>query len=141
MRFRDRIIRFMYGRNGIDKFNAFLFRSYFILMIVTWIVGLFAPNIMIFVLNPILLIVAAYMTFRCLSRNLYKRQIENRKYLSAVQKFKDFKNLHKNKYRDRKTHVFKKCPYCKAVLRLKRIKGKHRAACPRCFKSFDVRVR
>lgn len=141
MRLRDKLIRFMYGRNGMDKFNMFLFVIYFILMICSWIIGIFSPMIMSLVFNPLMLILAIYMTFRCFSRNIYKRQIENRKYLAFSGKIKEKVNLQKNKFKDRKTHVYKKCPYCKAILRLKRIKGNHSAVCPRCTKSFEVRVR
>ena len=48
--------------------------------------------------------------------------------------------LQKSKHRDRKTHVFRKCPACKSVLRLPRQKGKHTVRCPRCQHRFDVKI-
>lgn len=64
----------------------------------------------------------------------------NEKYKTLLGKIRATFRLTKNRFRDRKTHVYRKCPYCRAVLRLKKIRGKHRAACPRCGKSFDVKV-
>ena len=46
----------------------------------------------------------------------------------------------RDKWTFRKTHVFKKCPGCKAVLRLPRKKGKHTVNCPHCHKNFTVHV-
>ena len=140
-RFRDKLIAFMYGRNGMDKFNQFLFKIYFILLISLWIVSIFANPLLYGIMSMCLTVFAAYIAFRCFSKNIVKRQIENRRFLETRSKLKAELNLTKSRIRDRKTHIFKKCPQCKAVLRLRRIKGKHKAVCPRCSKSFDVRVR
>ena len=140
-RLKDKLIAFMYGRNGIDKFNQFLFKLYLILLILLWIISLFVHPIVYAVWSICLSILPIYMIFRCFSKNIVKRQVENRNYNDVVTQFKNYSNLLKNKYRDRKTHIYKKCPFCKAVLRLKRIRGKHRAACPRCSKSFDITVK
>lgn len=140
-RFRDKLIAFMYGRNGMDKLNQFLFKIYFILLISLWIVSIFANPLLYGIMSMCLTVFAAYIAFRCFSKNIVKRQIENRRFLETRSKLKAELNLTKSRIRDRKTHIFKKCPQCKAVLRLRRIKGKHKAVCPRCSKSFDVRVR
>ena len=140
-RFRDKLIAFMYGRNGMDKFNQFLFKIYFILLISLWIVSIFANPLLYGIMSMCLTVFAAYIAFRCFSKNIVKRQIENRRFLETKSKLKAELNLTKSRIRDRKTHIFKKCPQCKAVLRLRRIKGKHKAVCPRCSKSFNVRVR
>jgi hypothetical protein len=140
MRFRNRLVSFLYGRNGLDKFGRFLFVVYLILVFIQWIVSFFVPDTVSLITSSIILMLAIYIIFRTFSRNIVKRQTENGKYLHAVSKIKTFFSLHKSKFRDRKTHVYKKCPRCKAVLRLKRIKGKHRAVCPVCSNTFDVKV-
>jgi hypothetical protein len=132
---------FMHGRNGMDKYNKFLFKIYLILLISLWILSIFTPQIVYVIWSICLSMLALYIVFRCFSKNIVKRQIENSNYLDVCAQYKTYANLNKSKIKDRKTHIYKKCPYCKAVLRLKRIKGKHRAACPRCSKSFDVKVR
>ncbi len=140
MRFKDKFIRFMYGRNGFDKYGRFLFLVYFVLVIVQWIISIFVPPIASLIMSALLTLLAIYIFFRIFSKNLVKRSSENYKYIQFETKIKNYFSLQKSKHRDRKTHVYKKCPKCKAVLRLKRIKGKHRAVCPRCGNSFDVKV-
>ena len=140
MRFRNRLMSFMYGRNGFDKFGRFLFVLYLILVVVQWIISIFVPPIVSFIMSSAIMLLAIYIFFRAFSRNLVKRQAENYKYVQFASKMKTHFSLQKSKIRDRNTHVYKKCPRCKAVLRLKKIKGKHRAVCPRCANTFDVRV-
>lgn len=81
-----------------------------------------------------------YSLFRSLSKNRFKRGEENNAYLSKKKRFCDFFTLQKNRIKERDTHVYKKCPNCKAVLRLPRKKGKHGVVCPRCQKRFDVKI-
>ena len=140
MRFRNRLMSFMYGRNGFDKLGRFLFVVYLILVVCQWIISIFVPPFVSFIMSSCIMLLAIYIFFRALSRNIVKRQAENYKYIQLASKFKSYFSLQKAKMRDRKTHVFKKCPRCKAVLRLKKIKGKHRAACPRCGNTFEVKV-
>lgn len=138
--FRNKLISFMYERNGMDKYNNFLFVLYFIILILQWILSIFIPAGLSLAFSLLLLFLIAYITFRCMSKNIYKRQAENRRFLAISDRIKAHFRLQKNKFHDRKTHVYRKCPSCKAVLRLKKIRGKHRAVCPRCSKSFDVLV-
>ena len=44
------------------------------------------------------------------------------------------------RWRDRKTHVFRKCPHCKKTLRLPRVPGDHFVNCPLCHTHFSVHV-
>ena len=132
-RFIDRIIRFMYGRNGNDKLNSALFWVYFVLLLV----NIFLKSIVLWILE--LILVALYM-FRFLSRNVYRRQKENRAFLKVWNRFTAFFKLQKNKFRDRKTHVYRKCEYCHVNLRLPKKKGKHTVRCPHCAKSFSVKI-
>ena len=132
-KFTDKLIRFMYGRNGNDKLNQFLFWIYFVLLLA----NLFLKSVILWVVE--LILVALYM-FRFLSRNIYRRQTENRKFLKIWNKFTGFFKLQKNKFRDRKTHVYRKCEHCKAVLRLPKKKGKHTVRCPQCNTTFSVKI-
>lgn len=141
---RERIAEFMCGRNGIDSLYHFLFWT----IIIISFINLFAKWWVLWVLELVLLGCAIY---RVLSRNVYRRQEENRIYLEctakvrrlyykAKRKIKNEITLIKNKWRDRKTHSYRKCPRCKNTLRLPRVKGKHRAACPCCDNRFDVKI-
>ena len=142
---RDRIADFMYGRNGVDDFYHFLFW----IVITLSLVNLYFKNWVITAITSLLLI---YSIFRVLSKNVYRRQKENQIYLKcrgkllgAYRKAKKLLTsriaLINNKWRDRKTHVYKKCPRCKNTLRLPKLKGKHTAACPCCDARFDVTIK
>ncbi len=132
-RLRERFYIFMQGRYGIDAFYNFLLICYSVLLVL----NLFLGSALLYFLGVFLFI---YMFFRVFSKNIYKRQRENLKYLELSKKPKAFFALTKNKFRDRKTHVYKSCPACKSTLRLPRVKGKHTAVCPRCERRFDVNI-
>ena len=123
----------MYGRNGYDTLAKTLLWVYLAVFITYAVVSLFVDSVLLYVAYMILsLWIVIYILFRVMSRNVTKRRAEN-------QRFCDFFKLKRNKWRDRKTHVYRKCPSCKAVLRLPKAKGKHSVVCPRCKDRFTVR--
>ena len=122
----------MYGRYGTDTLNKTLFITYAVLVVVFMVVSLFVNILWLNLVHLTLSIIIVYvMIFRTFSRNIQKRRREN-------EKFCGFFKLRRNKFRDRKTHIYKKCPHCKAVLRLPKAKGKHSVICPRCKNRFSV---
>ena len=131
--FRERLARLMAGRYGIDRLYYFLLAICSILILI----NCFAHSIIISFIESALF---AFALYRVMSRNLYKRQQENEKFIIMMDKPKKFFNLQKCKYRDRKTHVYKKCPSCKNNLRLPKEKGKHTVVCPCCKRRFDVKI-
>ena len=133
MRFRERFQRFMAGRYGADRLYHFLLAICFILIVINLFIGSF-------VLSLLELAILGYATFRTLSKNIYKRQQENLRFLKLIEKPMKFLNLQKCKKRDRKTHVYRKCPSCKNNLRLPKQKGKHTVVCPCCKHRFDVKI-
>ena len=88
----------------------------------------------------LILVVTGYAIFRSFSRNIAARQRENARWLALTAPIRREGRLLRDKWTFRKTHVFKKCPSCKAVLRLPRKKGKHTVNCPHCHKNFTVHV-
>ena len=64
----------------------------------------------------------------------------NEKLLKLLGVFRRKKDFNEQKRAD-KCHVYKKCPSCKAVLRLPKRPGVHKTVCPRCGREFTVRVR
>lgn len=131
--FRERVARYMAGRYGIDRLYYFLLAICFILIVI----NLFANSYLISLMESALFVYAFY---RVMSRNIYKRQQENEKFIKFIDKPKKYYNLQKCKIRDRKTHVYRKCPSCKNNLRLPKEKGKHTVVCPCCKNRFDVRI-
>ena len=133
-RIREALIRFMSGRNGMDNLNMVIFWIYLVLLIISMITQSL-------ILNYISLFLVIVFLFRSLSRNIYKRQLENEKYLEKTKGIRSHFKRQKNKWRDRKTHIYKKCPGCKTYLRLPKQKGTHIAVCPKCREEFEVKVR
>ena len=138
MRFRDRMARFFWGRNGIDGLYYGLFALYILLWALQFVFRESASAQAICgVLSFATLVI---MIFRLLSKNLVRRRRENQVFMGFFGGIKNFFVLQKNKIRDRKDFVYKKCPSCKATLRLPRRKGEHTVKCPRCQNRFGVKV-
>lgn len=131
--FRERIARYMMGRYGIDRLYYFLMAVCFILIVI----NLFLNSLLISLLESALIIYAFY---RVMSRNIYKRQQENEKFIKHADRPKKFINLQKCKKRDKGTHVYRKCPSCKNNLRLPKEKGEHTVVCPCCKHRFKVKI-
>lgn len=135
--FKERLAEFMMGRYGVDELYYFIIGSSILVMIV----NLFISNpIASYVMLAVEFGLLGLSTYRLLSKNIYKRQKENQIFLKLIDKPKKFINLQKCKHRDRKTHVYRKCPACKNNLRLPKQKGKHTVVCPCCKNRFDVRI-
>lgn len=115
---------FMFGRNGVDHLTT-----------AAIILGLFISFVASFFRSPLLhffpLIPYGYGFFRVLSRNVSKRQAENRKFLSLWYSSKNKFSKWKNRSLD-KAHKYFTCPSCKASLRVPKGKGKIVITCPRC---------
>ena len=136
MRFRDRLARFMWGRYGIDGLYYGLLVTYF----VTWFLqAVVKPDIAKAILSLIGLVALIFMLFRVFSKNIPARRKENDKFMKIWTKIKNFFILQKNKIRDFKHYTYKKCPACKATLRLPRKKGTHNVVCPKCRNRFEVK--
>ncbi|MBE6537909.1 MAG: hypothetical protein E7671_00400 [Ruminococcaceae bacterium] len=133
MRFRDRLVRFMYGRYGADELYRFLTIAFYVVFFVNLVVRSY-------VLSALTIAILVWSVFRMFSKNIYARRLENQKYLKIKNSVASFFKLGKDRFRDRKTHVYRKCPKCRAVLRLPKRKGKHTVRCPRCSDSFEVKV-
>ena len=132
MKFREKIAAFMYGRNGVDKLCLALLWAAVILSVLNMFIG----SLILWLAEYALII---WCIFRALSKNIYKRQVENRRYLSVWNKFKGFFKLQKNRFRDRKTHIYRVCPHCKSNLRLPKRKGTHTVRCPKCNLRFEIK--
>ena len=126
---------FMQGRYGRDELS----RTLTIAAIVCIILALFRPlRFFIYIALAILI----WSLFRTYSKNHASR----RKELDVYLKFKNtctgkFK-LVKGMWRDRNTHIYIKCPNCKAMIRLsKPPKGKRiLVTCPKCKNQFEKRT-
>ena len=129
-RLLGKIRTFFYGRNGFDD----LAKLSLILSIVVFLIYGFLPRgIVKIVLSLITWTLMGYAYFRILSKNIYKRVTENKRYLNAV-------NMTKTRWKQRKTHKFFRCPRCKTWLRVPRGKKQITITCAKCSHKFDKRT-
>lgn len=133
-KFMGKLYKFMYGRYGIDE----LYKLGLIIVIILSFGNIFLNNRILGGIETLLVVILIY---RSMSRNIVKRKYENRKYLNFKKAIKNRFNLLKRRWNDRNTHVYKKCPKCKTVLRLPLKKGVHTCKCPNCSWKFDVKCR
>lgn len=135
---QNKFAKFMYGRNGLDLFNKCVMVCY---LLSTFGV-IFAPNLEVaYIMLGLCALLAILFVYRALSKDLTQRRAENAVCLKLQYAMRKETRLLKNRWKDRKTHVYKKCPNCKAVLRSKRIKGTHTCKCPHCNTEVKVKVR
>ena len=130
---RERIARFMAGRNGNDRLNLFLL----VLGIVFIILGIVFRKTAAGVFN-ILTIAALFVVYiRMLSRNLPKRRAENAKYMEIRERVLSIFRLQREKWTQRKDYKFFHCPSCRTVLRVPRGRGKIMIVCKKCGTRFE----
>lgn len=126
---RERLVRFMQGRYGVDKFSNFLI----ILALVLLVLDLFIPFVF---LRTVALLLVLYAYFRILSKNHYKRYAENERYMKYYNKVRFFWVRRKSHMEQRRTHKIYKCPSCKQSIRVPKGKGKIAITCPKCRTEF-----
>ena len=131
MKFGDRYIKFMKDRYGVDELYKFLLLICFVLLVI----NTFISNNVIRLFEVLLIVIIFY---RYMSKNIKLRKKENDKYLEIKDKIIKLFDYNKKKYKDRNTHMYKKCPKCKQKIRLPLKKGKHTVKCPNCGNRFDV---
>lgn len=126
---RERLVRFMQGRYGVDKFSNFLI----ILALVLLVADFFLPFVY---LRGAALLLVLYAYFRMLSKNHYKRYAENERYMKYYNKVRFFWARKKSHMEQRRTHKIYKCPSCKQSIRVPKGKGKIAITCPKCLTEF-----
>lgn len=130
MNLTGKIRKFFYGRNGFDD----LAKLSLILSIVVFLIyGFWPRGIVKVILSFLYLALLVYAYFRILSKKVYKRVQENRKYLGAVK-------MTKTRWQQRKTHKFYRCPKCKTWLRVPKGRGKIEITCVKCATKFEKRT-
>ncbi|MDD3659715.1 MAG: hypothetical protein PHT89_03235 [Lachnospiraceae bacterium] len=131
---RDKLYRFMRGRNGMDSLSKFTFLCSVLLL---FFASVFNVNMLHYLAIPTLI----YSYFRILSRNIPKRYEENQ----LFEKLK-YRILHQIKWTQLKNkwmqflhfHIYK-CPSCKQKIRIPRGKGMIMVRCPKCGLEFKKR--
>ena len=111
--------------NGFDELG----RDVFLLSFFLSFIDLFIKSSL---LSWISMFTYFYFLFRVFSTNKGKRRKENQDYLRMRWQMK-------NRFQERKTYKYLKCPGCGQKLRVPRKQGKIEVHCPKCDARFDAR--
>ena len=116
----------MYGRYGVDQLNIFLLVAAVVLNVIAMILSRLGPVCKL--IAPLITLgsygILFFYLFRFLSKNLEKRILENRRYLTW-----------KSRILDRQNRYYR-CPNCKQTVRVPRGRGKICIKCPKCSEKF-----
>ena len=127
LRFSDSMRRFMYGRYArLDQLNIFLLIAAVALNVISLILSRFGAvcAVLGMLVNLVSYVALFWYLYRFLSRDLEKRSLENRRFLTWKSKLTD---RHNRYYR---------CPNCKQTVRVPKGRGKICIKCPKCSEKF-----
>lgn len=119
-RLRWKIQKFMQGRNGVDELNRILLYA----VLVLYVLSIILQSL---ILDYLAFAGVLYLLYRTLSRNLYVRREENRKFITWLE-------TTRIKMEQRKDYKIFKCKGCGRNIRVPRGKGKIEVTCPMCGK-------
>ncbi len=133
-----KILEFMRDRYArLDGLNIFFIALHLVCNVISSFMRMGIGRIIVSIVGAAFLVIAV---FRFLSRNIILRRRENMKFVRSFFIIYDgFTNI-KVRKKYFKTSVFRRCPYCRATLKLPHKKGKHSVKCPKCHSSFNVRI-
>ena len=120
----------MYGRYGSDQLNMAILIAAVLVSLTNSILTVFLRESGVYssIVAPILSVTVygllIYSFFRMFSRNIYKRQRENRRFTQLWMRLKDRNNR------------YFRCPNCKQTVRVPRGRGKICIRCPKCGEKF-----
>lgn len=135
-RLRERIRHFMAGRYGGDALGRCLLWSYLLVCLVRLPIRQPVVSLVLYVLSLLLLL---FVFARALSRDIPRRRRENERYLRLAMPVRQWLRRQFDRVRYVRRWRFRRCPYCRADLRLPIRRGRRTVTCFRCrgqFKAF-----
>lgn len=128
--------QFMAGRYGTDHLNRFLLVMYLVLWVFS---SLFVRSFWVWRgLSMLSTLLAFWLLFRTLSRNISRRQAENRWFLSRWAPVKGWFARGWMRLRDGGRCRYRRCPGCGCQLRLPVKRGRRTVTCHRCHTQFKA---
>ncbi len=136
---KQALVRFFYGRYGVDKLGYTIVIISLIMSFVSTILAskFFIPSLILQLISYGLL---AWALFRVLSKNRQARYRENMMFQNLCKMIKKWFKLQFCKLRDIRTHKYFSCPRCGNNLRLPKGRGEIVITCPVCKTRFDAKT-
>ena len=126
--------RVLAGRYGNDQLGNFLFVVYLLFFVLQFV---FQGTMISLVLILFSYFMIVLYFFRCFSRNIYKRQMENQKFLKAWNPVKNYFKFFRLRMKERSgTKKLYRCPKCHQTIRVPKGRGKIAISCPKCRSEF-----
>lgn len=130
---REKIQRFMYGRNGADD----LARFEVILIWIPILLSLFIRNSIVqSVLWVIMMALFGHSYYRMFSKDIPKRYEENQRFIRWRNEVLLKWNTNRKQIIQRRDYRFYKCPMCKQKVRVPKGHGRICITCPKCREEF-----
>lgn len=130
---KEKLIRFMQGRYGVDQLSKFLLVVGVIFVLISALFGSHPVALLFYFLGWAFVI---YCYFRVFSRNIPKRYAENQAFLAKTFRIRNFFQSQKNIWKQRKVYHIYTCPSCRQKIRIPKGKGKIEVRCPKCGTTF-----
>lgn len=130
---KNKLIRFMQGRYGVDTFSKFLLIAGLAIVLLSSVIGSRTIDTAGYILGWAVII---YCYFRMFSKNVTKRYAENQTFMAKTYKLRSLFQKQKNTWKQRKTHHIYKCPSCGQKIRIPKGKGRIEIRCPKCSTTF-----
>ena len=135
---KEKFMRFMQGRNGVDQFSRFTMGVALVSIVLTLFTG--TRNGIGTFLDLLGMAAIVYTYFRIFSKNISKRWQENQKYLQTTDKLRARFQKEKRMMSQRKDYHIYSCPGCGQKIRIPRGGFKKvEIECPKCHTKFIKR--
>ena len=132
------VVRFMYGRNGMDQLNRVLFWGYMGVFLGQLLFSMMRLRGLALLCEILLWPLMVLILFRMFSKNLPKRRAENQKFWNWWCGVKSRNAGAKARYAD-KDHKYFTCKTCGTICRVPVGKGKIIITCPKCGAQIHAR--
>ncbi len=128
-RIRTSFVHFMDRRNGQDELGLAAFAA----GTVMYLLGAVFRNVYFM---PASAFFFGYGLFRFLSKNTWKRKMENNAFCEIIRRIKKFWVMIRLQWRDRHTYRYFMCRKCGQLIRIPKLKKKIEIKCPKCGNRF-----
>ena len=130
---RQMLSQFLVGRNGFDALNKVLL----VVAVLFWLASRFVSGGLSQLLFYCFLFAAGVCIVRTISRNVSRRQEENRWFIGLADRFRGGSEAFNNRREQRLEYKVFKCPSCVIKMRVPRGEGKIRVTCRQCGAVFE----